>query len=224
TTQEPPVFEVTSSYQERDDESDVSRLSKTSEFKQSSSCEVSENFAPGEPTKVFNASGSQGGFGSFRERSSVNVTTSAPAFATSAPIAFGAVLSASDNVSGIPPAFATPPNNVSALGSLPAPPSQTFGQSAFGQSSFGAANLQAFGQPAFGQPAFGQPVFGQPAFGQHGFGQARPIGTPAVLFTAMKPKVVADLLGSQGTRSSCSLDNNSHGYENVFHANSNAFQ
>ncbi|CAG8846482.1 45019_t:CDS:2, partial [Gigaspora margarita] len=100
---------------------------------------------------------------------------------TSAPIAFGAGLSASDNASGIPPTFATPPNNV------------TFGQSAFGQSSFGAANLQAFGQPAFGQPAFGQPAFGQPAFGQvafgqHGFRQARPFGIPAVLSTALKPQ------------------------------------
>ncbi|CAG8835729.1 42335_t:CDS:2, partial [Gigaspora margarita] len=198
TTQEPPVFEVTSSYQERDDEvqSDVSRLSKTSELKQSYNnfweeskpsvpqmapdttteeivaengnalIEVSENFssfALGEPTKAFNASGSQGDFGLFRERSSVNVSTSAPAFgkltlfaaATSAPIAFGAGLSASDNASDIPPTFATPPNNVS---------------------------------QSFGQPAFGQPAFGQPAFGQHGFRQARPFGTPAVLSTALKPQ------------------------------------
>ncbi|CAG8843080.1 35716_t:CDS:2, partial [Gigaspora margarita] len=84
--------------------------------------EVSENFssfALGEPTKEFNAFGLQGDFGLFGERSSVNVSTSAPAFgkptpfaaATSAPIAFGAGLSASDNASGIPLAFATPPNN-----------------------------------------------------------------------------------------------------------------
>ncbi|CAG8846387.1 14430_t:CDS:2, partial [Gigaspora margarita] len=58
------------------------------------------------------------------------------AAATSAPIAFGAGLSASDNAS------------------------------AFGQSSFVAANLQTFGQPAFGQPAFGQPAFGQHGFRQ----------------------------------------------------------
>ncbi|CAG8714035.1 23037_t:CDS:2, partial [Gigaspora margarita] len=45
--------------------------------------------------------------------------------------------------------------------------------------------------------ALGQPAFGQPAFGQHGFGQARPFGTPVVLSTPLKPKVVADLLGSQ---------------------------
>ncbi|CAG8521754.1 22141_t:CDS:2, partial [Gigaspora rosea] len=213
--------------------SDVSRLPKTSELKQSYNnfgeeskssvpqmapdttteeivaengnalIEVSEtfgSFALGEPTKAFNA-GSQGGFGLFGERSSVSVSTSAPAFgkptpfgtATSAPIVFGAGLSASDNASGIPPAFATPPRNVNALSSLPAPPSQAFGQSAFGQSSFGAAKPQAFGQPAFGQPAFGQPAFGQPAFGQpafgqHGFGQARPFGTPAVLSTALKPQ------------------------------------
>ncbi|KAF0342774.1 nucleoporin [Gigaspora margarita] len=103
------------------------------------------------------------------------------------------IIISSKKSQSIPPAFATPPNNVSALSSLPATPSQAFGQSAFGQSSFGAANLQgfgqpAFGQPAFGQPAFGQPAFGQPAFGQHGFGQARPFGTPAVLSTAMKPQ------------------------------------
>ncbi|CAG8826996.1 20256_t:CDS:2, partial [Gigaspora margarita] len=223
----PPVFEVTSSYQERDDEvqSDVSRLSKTSELKQSYNnfweeskssasqmasdttteeivaendnalIEVAENFdsfALGEPTKVFNASGSQGGFSLFRERSSVNVSTSAPAFgkptsfgaATSAPIAFGAGLSASDNASGIPPAFVTPPNNVSALSSLPAPLRKHLGN----QPNLQAFGQPTFGQPAFGQPAFGQPAFGQPAFGQHGFGQARPFGTPAVLSTALKPQ------------------------------------
>ncbi|CAG8832867.1 16865_t:CDS:2, partial [Gigaspora margarita] len=85
-------------------------------------------------------------------------------------------LSASDNASGIPPAFVTPPNNVSAL---------TFGQSAFGQSSFGAANLQAFA-------LVNQHLVNRHLVNRHldniCFGQARPFGTPAVLSTVLKPQ------------------------------------
>ncbi|CAG8848198.1 26398_t:CDS:2, partial [Gigaspora margarita] len=199
TTQETPVFEVTSSYQGRDDEeskSSVPQMAPDTTTEEiiaengNALIEVSENFdsfALGEPTKAFNASGSRRSVDNmdfdiikcktkqlhlvYRERSSVNVSTSALAFGKPKP--FGAATSVPIFITCTQPAFGQP----------------AFGQPAFGQ--------PAFGQPAFGQPAFGQPAFGQPAFGQHGFGQARPFGTPAVLSTALKAKVVADLLGSQ---------------------------
>ncbi|CAG8673268.1 10962_t:CDS:1, partial [Dentiscutata heterogama] len=251
TTQEQSIFETTSSYQDRDEvqyldsyrdetqdsdeskfgkiiESDVSRLLKTSELKQSFNnfeeeskssvpqivpdtttediiaengnelMGVSENFGSfglGEPPKTFNASGSQGGFGLFGDRSLASTPISTSTFgkptsfgaATSAPIVFGAGLPVSNNASGIPPAFATPPSNVNTFSSLSAHPSQAFGQPAFGQIGFGQSSLGAPKTQAFGQPAFGQPAFGQPAFGQSGFGQARMFGTPAALSANVRP-------------------------------------
>ncbi|CAG8534711.1 24827_t:CDS:10 [Cetraspora pellucida] len=196
---------------------DVSGLSKASEFKQSynnfvedpksgvlqlvsdtiedkNSNElmgVSENFGSfglGEPSETHNASGSQGSFGLFGDRSLTNTATSIPAFgkqtfgtATSAPIVFGAGLSHGGNATGIPPAFATQPSNVNAFNSLPANP-QAFGQPSFGQTGFGQSSL---GVPK--AQAFGQPAFGQPAFGQHGFGQARTFGAPSALSANLKP-------------------------------------
>ncbi|CAG8550110.1 15700_t:CDS:10, partial [Dentiscutata erythropus] len=247
TTQEQSIFEATSSYQDRDEEaqyldsyrdetqdsdeskfgkiieSDVSRLLKTSELKQSFNnfeeeskssvpqtvpntttediiaengnelMGVSENFGSfglGEPAKTFNASGSQSGFGLFGDRSLADTPVSTAGFgkptsfgaATSAPIVFGAGLPVSNNASGIPPAFATPPSNVNTFSSLAAHPSQAFGQPAFGQIGFGQSSLGASNTQAFGQPAFGQP-----AFGQSGFGQARMFGTPAALSANVRP-------------------------------------
>ncbi|CAG8685030.1 20228_t:CDS:2, partial [Racocetra persica] len=154
---------------------------------------VSENFGSfglGEPSGTNNASGSQGSFGLFGDRSLISTSTSIPpAFgkqtfgtATSAPIVFGAGLQPGGNATGIPPAFATQPSNANAFSSLSANPPQAFGQPSFGQTGFGQSSLGAPNAQAFGQPAFGQP-----AFGQHGFGQTRTFGTPSALSANLKP-------------------------------------
>ncbi|CAG8589880.1 544_t:CDS:10 [Racocetra fulgida] len=154
---------------------------------------VSENFGSfglGEPSGTNNASGSQGSFGLFGDRSLISTSTSIPpAFgkqtfgtATSAPIVFGAGLQLGGNATGIPPAFATQPSNVNTFSSLSANSPQAFGQPSFGQTGFGQSSLGAPKAQAFGQPAFGQP-----AFGQHGFGQTRTFGTPSALSANLKP-------------------------------------
>ncbi|CAG8537457.1 18407_t:CDS:10 [Acaulospora morrowiae] len=156
--------------------------------------EITENFSLGlgQSSSPVNLPNQTGGFGTFGDYSSL---PNKPSFAfgtpspSPSPFGAGSTFDINNNTS-IPPAFATPPTNVNAFGSLPSDdlqPSSAFAQPSFGQ----PATPNAFGQPTFGQTGFGQaqaPSFGQPAFGQTGFGQRPVFGAASALgSTTLKP-------------------------------------